>query len=240
MAGVSPVLRARLAGVFYVLTGGTAFAVLVRGKVIVGGDAAATAHNILAAEGLYRLGLAADIVGVASYAVVTVLLYGLLRPVNPSLALLAAFFSLVGVATQAVSSVADFVPLIVLGGAHYLAVFDAGQLQAVALTSLQIHGVGFGVALVFFGFYCALLGYLIFASSFFPRILGVLVSIAGLALLTNSFTTFLAPEFAHAVAPVMLGLDGLGELSLMLWLLVIGVNGAKWEATASRRILPSS
>jgi hypothetical protein len=146
----SPRLRARFAGAFYLTTGGTAFGEFVREKVYVPGDAAATAHNSLASESLYRWGFAADLLGCASYVVVTVLLYGLLKPVNKSLSLLAAFFSLIGIAVQAVSSVGQFAPLLILGGAHYLAAFDAAQLQSMALVSLKLHALGFNVGLVFF------------------------------------------------------------------------------------------
>lgn len=193
-ARTAPRLRARIAGVFYVLTGGTAFAEIVRANLVVYGDAAATAHNILASEPLYRWGFAADLIGVAGYLVTTVILYGLLKPVNRSLALLEAFFSLLGIATQAVSALGHFAPLVLLRGGHEWAAFDAGQLQALALMSLQFHRLGFDVALVFFGFSCALLGYLIFESTFFPRALGVLTAIAGLSLPTNSFATFLSPR----------------------------------------------
>jgi hypothetical protein len=85
---------------------------------------------------------------------------------------------------------------------------------------------------VFFGFYEALLGYLIFRSAFLPRTLGVLVGIAGLAFLTNSFAIFLSPALGNALNPFMLALDGIGEISLTLWLLVMGVNVTKWEEKA--------
>jgi hypothetical protein len=233
IAEASPRLRARLAGVFYLTTGGTAFAEFVRDRVFVPGDAAGTGHNILASESLYRWGFAADLLGLASYVVVTLLLYGLLKPVNKSLSLLAAFFSLMGIAVQAVSSLGHFAPLLLLGGAHYLAAFDAAQLQAMALVSLKLHALGFNVGLVFFGFYCTLLGYLIFGSTFFPRTIGVMMAIAGFGYLTNSFLIFLAPALASQLPPFIF-VTGLGELALMLWLLVMGVDVAKWEAKANR------
>jgi hypothetical protein len=111
-----------------------------------------------------------------------------------------------------------------------MAPFTTAQVQAMALLSLKLHAQGYLIALVFFGLYEVLLGYLIFQSRFLPRTLGVLVAIAGLAFLTNSFALFLVPSFGNALNPILLLLDAVGEISLMLWLLVIGVNERSWKA----------
>ncbi|HZV76773.1 MAG TPA: DUF4386 domain-containing protein [Candidatus Babeliales bacterium] len=230
----SPQSTARLAGLFYLitsLTGGFA-ELFVRGRVFFPTDAVATAHSILASEPFYRLGFVADIIGGVAYTVVTLLLYELLRPVSRSLSLLAAFFSLVGIAIGGIDALGHLAPLLLLKGAPYLKVFNTGQLQAMALLALKLHAQGYLICLVFFGFYELMLGYLIFRSNFLPRALGVLVSIAGLAFVTNSLTAFLAPSLAHILSVYMLALDGIGEISLMLWLLVLGVNVAKWEQRA--------
>lgn len=233
-ADAPPRRMARLAGLFYLITslaGGFA-EIGVRGKVVVSGDAAATARNILASEGLYRLGFAADVVAGAAYLVVTLLLYELLKPVNRSLSLLAAFFSLVGIAIGGVAALGHVAPLLLLKGAHYLAPYNVDQLQAMALLALKLHNQAYLIALVFFGFYEALLGYLIFRSTFLPRTLGVLIGLAGLAFLTNSFAIFLWPALPDVLNLVLLALDGIGEISLTLWLLVMGVNVTKWEQRA--------
>ena len=236
MTETSPRPKARLAGVFYLLTGGTAFAEVVRSSVVMHDDAAATAHNIVASEPLYRVAFAADICGIASYLIVTLLLYALLKPVSRSISLLAASIGLVGVATQTFASLWYLAPLLLLGGEHYLAAFGAAQLQAMTLLSLHLYTQAFNIALVFFGLYCASLGYLIFRSTFLPRILGVLMTLAGLGLLTNSFLAFLAPGVASALTPLTLGLDGIGELALMLWLLIVGVNVQKRQEQANRQM----
>ena len=227
----SPSRVARFGGLFYLITavaGG--FAELgVRANVIVSNDAAATSRNILASEGIYRLGFAADIVAGAAYVVVTLLLYELLKPVSRWIALLAAFLSIVGIAIGGIAALGHLAPLLLHKGAPYLNAFTLAQLQAMALLSLKLHAQSYLVALVFFGLYEVLLGYLIFRSTFLPRTLGVLVGLAGLAFLTNSFTLFLAPALGSALNPYMLALDGIGEISLMLWLLVMGVNPARWE-----------
>jgi Domain of unknown function (DUF4386) len=236
---MSATLKARLAGVAYLITVLTGlFAEIgVRGKLIDYGDAAATAHNILASETLYRLGFAADIVGGAAYVVVTLLLYELLKPVSRTLSLLAAFFSLVGIAIGGLAALGHLAPLLLLKDA-YMAPFGTAQAQAMALLALKLHARGYWIALVFFGFYEVVLGYLIFKSSFFPRTLGILVALAGSAFLCNSFALFVAPAVGNALNPYMLALDGIGEIALMLWLLVMGVNEAKWTArSAGNRVV---
>jgi Domain of unknown function (DUF4386) len=234
-SATSPLRIARTAGVFYVVTivGGLFAELFVRGRLIVPGDAAATAQNILAFETLFRLGFAADLVGGAAYVVVTLLLYELLRPVNRPVALLSVLFSLIGSAIGAASTVAHIAPLLLLKGANYLNVFNTAQLQAMALLSLQLHQQGLLVALIFFGCYCVLLGWLIFNSTFMPRTVGVLIAISGAALLVNSFGLFVAPPIGNAINTYVLALDGLGEIALALWLLVMGVNSTKWEALAT-------
>lgn len=231
---MKPQLMARVAGLSYLITtvAGLFAEIVVRGGLIVSGDAAATARNITASESLYRLGFAADLIGGAAYLVVTLLLYELLKPVNRVLSLLAAFFSLVGIAIGGVAALAHLAPLLILGGASYLHAFDAGQLQALAYLAIRLHAQGYLIALVFFGFYEALLGYLILNSGFLPRALGVLVGIAGLAFLINSFATFVAPPVGAALSNYMLILDAIGEFSLMLWLLIAGVDAPKWAQRA--------
>jgi hypothetical protein len=224
----SPRLKARIAGVFYLLEMLTAgFALFVLRRLGVSGDAAATATNILAHQSLFQLGFAANLLGFACYIAVTGLFYDLFKPVNRSLSLLAAFFSLVGCTVGAVSCLFELAPLAVLGGAQYLNVFKVEQLQALALTFLKLYGQCFDISFVFFGFYCLLIGYLIFRSGFLPRILGAGMAIAGLGWLT-----FLSPALAHDLSPYILA-AGIGEASLTLWLLGAGVNAARWKERGS-------
>ena len=216
---------ARLTGVVYLLYFLTAvFAeFLVRG-LVVSGDAAATANNILAHQPLYRLGLATALVATACYVAVTALFYDLFKPVNRSLSLLAAFFSLLGCAIQAFGGLLQLAPLVVLGEGQYGSGFKAEQLRALALMFLDLNAQAVSISLVFFGFYCLLIGYLILRSSFLPRILGVPMAIAGFGWLS-----FLSPPLAGYLSPYILVLGFLAELSLCLWLLVIGVNVSRWK-----------
>jgi hypothetical protein len=122
----------------------------------------------------------------------------------------------------------EFAPLVVLGGSQYLNVFKVEQLQALAYMFLQLYAQAYGIALVFFGFYCLLIGYLTFKSTFLPRILGVLMVFAGLGWLT-----FLSPALAKSLSPYILLPGILGEGLLTVWLLLIGVDVPKWQEKAS-------
>jgi hypothetical protein len=236
VAETSPRLRARVAGAFYLITivAGLFAEVFVRGAVLVRDDAAATAANILAREPLYRLGLAADLVMLACYVVVTLLFYGLLRPAGGSLSLLAAFFSLVGIAVLAVNSLNHLAPLILLGGAPYLGALETNQLQALALAALRMHARGYTVCGVFFGIYMLLLGYLIYRSGLLPRTLGALVALGGFSFLTHAFASILLPALVSSLPDIgMLG--GIAELALSLWLMAAGVKAPKREGRGSAR-----
>jgi len=230
----SPQVYARVCGWLYliVIVVGIYAEFFVRSKLIVSGDAAATSHNIMASESMWRLGFACDLLGGLCYVAVTLILYVLLKPVNRNLSLLAAFLSLVGCAIGGINALGHLAPVLLLGGADYLKAFDAQQLQALASLSLKLHGYGTEIAIVFFGFYCIFLGYLIFRSGYFPKFLGVLLPIGGLCYLTNSFADFLAPAFSDKIPAAILLPPGIAELSLCLWLIAIGVNEQRWKEQA--------
>ena len=204
----------------------------VLGSLVVNGDAAATAHNILTHETLYRLAFAADLIMVPCYIAVTALYYHLFKPVNRSLALIAAFLGLAGTTLWAVNDFFFLAPLVVLGGAHSVTAVTAGQLQEMALAFLNVHAQCSNIVMVAFGFHVILIGYLIFRSTFLPHILGVWLALAGVCYLTNSFTNFLAPEVAAHLSPYIL-MPGVVEIVLALWLLVVGVNDQRWKEQAS-------
>lgn len=224
-----------MAGILYlIIILAAAFAeIFVRGRLIVSGDPAATATNVLAHEPLYRLGGAADLVAFACDVGVALIFYELLKPVSGSVSLLAAFFRLMHVAIMGVNSLNHFAPLLLLSGAPSVAAFKADQLGALALVFLRLHALGYNVALVFFGFHCLLIGYLIFRSTFLPRILGALIVIAGLCYLTNSFANFLSPAFADMLFPYILLPAAVAEWGLCLWLLVVGLNVPRWNEQMS-------
>lgn len=228
IAEASPRPSARTTGVVYLLY----FLTAVLGEfflkgLVVHGDAVATANNILAHQPLFRLGMATGLISTACYVAVTALFYDLFKPVNRSLSLLAAYFSLVGCAILAFASLFRLAPLVVLGGSQYLNAFKVDQLRALALLFLELHGQGVNISFVFFGVYCLLIGYLIFRSSFLPRILGVLMAFAG-----SGWLIFLSPPLANYLSSYIVVLGFLAELALMLWLLVKGVNVQRWKEQA--------
>ena len=227
----SPQAYARIGGGLYliIIAAGLFAEAFVRDRLIVPGDAAATATNLMAHELMFRLGIAADLATFLCAVALTMILYGLLKPVNRNLALLMAAFNLVQDAIGGLNALNTYRPLQLLGGADYLEVFSPEQLQAMALLSLKAHSVGFGLALTFFGFSCLALGYLIFKSGFLPRALGVLIAIAGACYLVNSFALILSPLLASILFPSILLPAFIGELALALWLTVKGVNVQKWE-----------
>ncbi len=229
IAEASPRFKARMTGVVYLLYFLTAvFGEFFLRGLVVSGDAAATATNILAHESLYRAGFAIGLIANALYIALTALFYGLFEPVNRSLSLVAAFFSLVGCAIQIFGGLFQLAPLVVLGDSQFLSAFKVEQLQATALLFLKLHALTFNISLVLFAFYDLLIGYLIFRSTFLPRILGLLLMFAGLGWLT-----FVWPPLATSLSSYILPFGALAEFLLMLWLLVIGVNAQRWTEQAS-------
>jgi hypothetical protein len=231
MAEASPRLKARMAGAFQLLEALTAGfgQVIVLDRLVVAGNAAATAANILGHERLFWLGFASSLIGVAFHITWALLIYVLLKPVNRSLSLLAAFFVLVSCAMQALTSLLYLAPLLILQGGSSLSAFTAEQLQALALMFLKLNQSAYNIDLVFFGLWCVLTGYLIFRSTFLPRILGVLLAISGLG-----WVTYLYPPLAyHLFMPYIAVASALGEIPLELWLIVMGVNAQRWKEQAS-------
>lgn len=225
----SPQVYARMAGVFQLLEALTAtFGQVILPRLIVSGDAAATAANILANQPLFWWGFASTLIGVLFHIAWTLLFYELFKPVNRSVSLVAAFVMLVGCAFQALTSLLYLAPLRVLTAGSALSAFTAEQLQALAFVFLKLNALTFDIYLVFFGCWCVLTGYLIFRSTFLPRILGVLLVIDGLG-----WMTFLSPSLGRSLLPVIFIATALAELPLILWLLVKGVNVRKWKEKAS-------
>jgi hypothetical protein len=228
MREASPRNKARITGALYLLSillGGAGES--IHGRLVVPGDASATAENILTHVPLLRLGFSSYLVEMACLIAVTVLFYELLRPVNRTISLLAAFFSLVGIGIKTVSRLFYLAPLALLEGEGYSGAFTVEQLQAMALLLLKVNAQGAGMALVFLGFYALLKGYLIIKSTFLPRALGVLGMLAGVGWLT-----FLSPPLAARAYPYVVALGLLAAAAQVLWLLVFGVDEQRWKEQA--------
>ena len=212
----------RLIGVLWLLyfVVGLLGTLLTRG-IIVSTDAAATATNIVAHANLYRAGFAVDLVANLIYVALTALLFGFFRRVNPTLALLAAFFSLAGCTVQIMGELLRLAPAVVLDTPSLATAFGAQQLQAAALLSITLYRSVFQISFVLFACFELVTGYLILQSTFLPRWLGWWWIAGGAA-----WMTFLWAPLATLVWPVLI-VAGAAELALPVWLLVKGADGSK-------------
>jgi hypothetical protein len=230
----SPQTYARVGGLLYlvIIVAGALGELFVRGTLVVSGDAAATARNIVASESLWRIGIAGDLLMHVCDVFVMWAIYVLLRPVNRNLALLTLLLNLVQTAVLVANKSSLLVPLFLLGDAPYLKAFDPAQLQAWSYLAIRVHEYGFGIGLIFFGCVCLVEGYLIRASRFLPRLIGWLMQVAGACYLVNSFALLVAPAFGARLFPAILLPCLVAELSLALWLTIKGVDVAEWKRRA--------
>ncbi len=205
--------------------------------LVVKNDSAATADAIVSHERLFHLGVATGLIETGFYIALIALFYMLFKPVSRSLSLVAAFFGLVGCAIQASGSVFQSFALANLGNGGAVSVFSSDELsgRAVGMLFLKLNDQAGSVALVFFGVYCLLIGWLILRSTFLPRFLGALMVLAGLGWLI-----FLYPPLAGRLFAYIAIIGITAEALLMLWLLVIGINTDRWrEQAASKKALSS-
>ena len=227
-----PRLLARVAGVLYVVI--TAFALFaylyVRGQVIVAEDMAQTEANLLAHEQLYRFGFVAALVVVVCNLPLGFILSELLKVVNPRLARLALLFITVSATLEAVNLFNYIEPLFTFTLPEYLRAFAPEARQALARGPVRMFGYAFSVSLTFFGVFCVLIGLLIIRSRFLPAALGVLMIVAGVTYWINSFRLFLSLPI-----PYIPWVTLVAELSLALWLLLVGLNEAQWRAQLAAR-----
>jgi hypothetical protein len=221
----SPIVLAKIAGLLYftVVPLGIFGVLYVPSSLIVPGDAATTAANILASESIYRLGLVSHLLAPLFMLATALVLYRLLQPVGETLSALMVITVILGVSTDLSSLSNQFAALRFLGGADYLNVFTAEQLQALALFYLRYPG---GIAAIFWGLWLLPLGCLVFKSGFLPKILGILLMVSCFMYLIDSFSSFLGYS-------VNIGMFGaIGEVLFILWLLIKGVNVGRWEKRA--------
>ena len=222
----SPRFLGRMVGVGYLVLMISGFDMFfIFGKLVIPDNAVATAANIRGHEQLFLAGFAAALLGVAAYIVVTALLYMIFEPVNRTLSLTVAFFSLTGCVVQAVVLIFHLIPLSLLGDQAYLSAFTVAQREAAALVLLNCYGKAYNISLVFFALQLLLISYLVFRSTFLPRWLGALVAPA------VGWLTFIYPPLARALGNYVV-LSSLGEILLVLWL-VKGLDEHRWRQQAA-------
>jgi len=190
---------------------------------IVPGDATGTARNIIAGELTYRIGILTDFVALLLFIFLVVSLYNLLKGVDKWHAILMVLLVSVGVTIGLVNLLNKIAPLIFLSGANYLSVFTKPQLDALALGFLSINSDGNTVDSVFWGLWLFPFGILVIRSGFFPRVLGILLLVAGFGNVTSSVTSIVLPAYSHVVSRATMPLL-FGEFPIIFWLLIKGAK----------------
>jgi Domain of unknown function (DUF4386) len=199
--------------------------------LIVHGNAATTARNIMASESLFRLGIASTLLSQLVGIFWVLVLYQLLKPVNKNMAVLMVIFNLLIVPIAMLNELNQFAVLLLSSGADYLRVFTPGQLHALMSLFLNLHDYGIQIAGIFWGLWLFPYGFLVFRSGFLPRFIGVLLMIGCFSYLIQSFVGFLSPNLVVYTA-WLAALTSSGELLLPLWLLIKGVNVEQWKKRA--------
>lgn len=223
--------NARFAGVLYLVI--TAAAILahiyVPSIIVVPGDAAATANNMTESAALFRLGtVGGELVVLLSEVILAVVLYVLLKPVNKTLSLIAAASRLVMTTIHGINLINYFFAMLLVSGTSYLSVFSREQAQSLAMLFLEAHGYGFTIGIAFLTLHVFVLGYLIFKSGYFPKVLGVLFIAAGVGYLVDSFALLLLPAY-ETTPGVIAAVIAIAEIAFPVWLLIKGVNKEGWE-----------
>jgi hypothetical protein len=219
----------RITGASYlaIFIAGELYILLIPNNGLFNDNPAATVEHIVSHQAAFWAGYSFYLLSAALRLIQMLLFFELFKPVNKHLALLAVYFNLVATSLQAVTAIALVVPVVLLGGQHTVTAFTTDQVHALAVAAFQLHNSIYSIALVFFGGYDLLIGYLTFRSTFLPRLIGVLMLITGLGWLT-----FLLPPLAAQLSPVNVDAAAIGEVAMILWLLVMGVNAQRWNERA--------
>ncbi|MBK5277366.1 MAG: DUF4386 domain-containing protein [Bacteroidia bacterium] len=230
----SPQIYARIGGLLYlvIIVAGFYAEFFLRGKIIVAGNDSATANNIMGSPGLWRIGIALEYFCIICTLILAMIYYFLLRPVHKELNLLAAFFRLVSITVQAVALL-HLIEALFPVKKELFEVFTADQLYTMTNFAIKSHSYGYSISLLLLGCCFLIHGYLIFKSGFLPKVLGILVQIAGIGYITNGFTHILEPSLTAWTFPIIIIPVLVAETSLSIWLLVKGVDVEKWKMKQS-------
>jgi len=227
--------QARVAGFLYLLLALSApiGLVYVPGKLIVSGNATATADNIRASEWLLRIGIASELIHQVIAVFLVLALYRLFKAVNETHAKqMVILGALVSVPIMFVNVLNEIAALVLVSGADFLSVFEKPQLDALAYLFVRLHDQGITVASVFWGLWLFPFGMLVIRSGFIPRVFGFLLMIAGAAYLASSFATLVLPRYAPLVSQVALPLE-VAEVPIVFWLLIWGAKTRPTDAPAA-------
>ena len=222
----SKVKYARIAGVLYLLIiiFGLIAQIFVRDSLVDYENTTITAKNILASEAWYRFGFISELLMLASDVCVATILYILLKDTSRNLSLASYAFRLTSISILSVTALSHYAALSFLNSPAYLDVFNTAQLEAFALFSIKIHGVGYNICLLFFGIHLLILGYLVYIADIFPKYLGVLLIIGGACYATNSIVWFQFPGLVKYIYPAILIPSAIGEWIFCIWLIVKGIR----------------
>ncbi len=228
---LSPSVYARIAGVLYlVITVAAVFAhFVVPDQLIVAGDAAATAANIAESESLFRFGaVGSELIILLSEIVLSVVLYVLLAPVGKTLSLVAAVSRLSMTIIHGLNLLNYYFVLQLLKGGDYLSVFGRDQVDALVTLFLDAHSIGFSIGVAFLVPHVLILGYLIYKSGYFPRVLGLLFIAAGVGYLFDTVGLLLVSGYTTTPGLIAMVI-ATAEIAFPIWLLVKGVRIDRWE-----------
>jgi len=222
----SPIFYARIVGFIYLfaMALGIFSQSFVVDRLVVNGDAAATARNVLASEGLFRLGIVADVITFVSDVVIAWAFYELLKFVDKSVALLGAFLRIADGAILAALTLNGLITLRLLSSVDYLQAFDTHQLQGLARLYISVRGLGFYIGFVFLGCGSAVFAYLLLRSRYVPSVLPAWGIFSSLLLASGSLAVILSPWFAANASLAYMIPMFFYEVPLGLWLLIKGVR----------------
>ena len=227
---ISEKKSARTAGWLYLLLAltGVFNLIYIPSTLIVSGDATATVANILSSELLFRTGILSGLVSNVIFVFLVLALYRLLKDISHKQAILMVTLVVISVATTFAITFNQIAALIVLSGADFLSVFEKPQLDAVAYAFLRLHSHGLQIIQIFWGLWLFPFGFLVYKSRFIPKLLGILLIIAGFGYLLSSFTFLILPQYTDTFSPFITLLE-MGELPIIFWLLIVGAKAQSEE-----------
>lgn len=238
----SPKTYARLTGLLYLIiaiSGGFSMGYLPT-LISAPGDAATTANNIMANMGMFQLGIFADMVVFVCEIMTLSALYMLFKPVSQTLSLIAALARLAMAVLIGINVLFDIIPLILLSEASFLSAFNSEQINGLVLLFTEVEQYGVSVWQIFFTVHLSILGYLVFKSGYFPKLLGIAMMVGSLGYLLNSVESviWLGTQSASMITVALLTIVTIAEISFTLWLLIKGLNVEQWNKTSKH--LPAS